>query len=240
MTSAAEEIPSLVRALHKLQVYLSQDFLGGPRWLKMSWVINFQKGGTLVFVLLLMFLFGNFGLASWVYLALHGSYGICWIIKHFAYKDRKWDTMITFGGAFMCFALTLGLYWAAPFLIVSGISPAPSLPLVAVCIILHTLGVAIMLSADAQKFFSLKVKTGLITDGMFKHIRHPNYLGEMMIYGTYALLAQHIAAWLILAWVWLAVFLPNMVMKEISLSRFSEWKAYKARTGFLLPKFFGL
>ena len=38
----------------RLRSYLSEDFLGGPRVLKLNWVINFQKGGTLPFVLALM------------------------------------------------------------------------------------------------------------------------------------------------------------------------------------------
>ena len=39
----------------------------------------------------------------------------------------------------------------------------------------------------------------------------------------------------VLAWVWLQVFLPNMKMKESSMSRYPEWDDYCARTGFLLP-----
>jgi steroid 5-alpha reductase family enzyme len=37
-----------------------------------------------------------------------------------------------------------------------------------------------MIAADAQKYFTLRVQRGLITSGMFRYIRHPNYLGEMM------------------------------------------------------------
>ena len=38
----------------RLRTYLSEDFGGGARPVKMNWVINFQKGGTLPFVLALM------------------------------------------------------------------------------------------------------------------------------------------------------------------------------------------
>jgi steroid 5-alpha reductase family enzyme len=64
-------------------------------------------------------------------------------------------------------------------------------------------------------------------------VRHPNYLGEMMLYGSFALLAQHWAPWVVLAWVWLGVFVPNMLRKEASMSRYPEWAAYKACSGFL-------
>ena len=43
---------------------------------------------------------------------------------------------------------------------------------------------------DAQKYYTLQNKKQLITDGMFRYIRSPNYLGEVMIYSSYALLAN--------------------------------------------------
>jgi hypothetical protein len=98
------------------------------------------------------------------------------------------------------------------------------------------LGVAIMLSADAQKYFTLRQRRGLITDGLFARMRHPNYLGEMMVYAAYALLVRHPLPWAILGWIWLQIFGTNMVMVEASLARYPEWNAYRARTGMLLPR----
>jgi hypothetical protein len=45
----------------------------------------------------------------------------------------------------------------------------------------------------------------------------------------------HWLPFLVLAWVWIGVFLVNMVMKEARMSRHAEWDAYRARTGWLLP-----
>ena len=67
-------------------------------------------------------------------------------------------------------------------------------------------------------------------------MRHPNYLGEMVLYASFAVVAGHWIPWLVLAWVWLALFVPNMLGKEASMSRYPEWAAYKARTGMLLPR----
>jgi protein-S-isoprenylcysteine O-methyltransferase Ste14 len=71
---------------------------------------------------------------------------------------------------------------------------------------------------------------------MFARTRNPNYLGEMMIYGAYALLVRHGLPWLVLAWVWGVVFVPNMLLKEASLSRYPGWSAYRAATGLLWPR----
>lgn len=215
--------------------YLSDDFLGGPKVLKMAWVVNLQKGATLPFVLALMWAYDNWSTVAWTYAALHGGYGLCWLLKDALFPDPNWEKRITFGGAVMAWVLVLGLYWLFPWLLISRhvqVSPA----LLAGAVLLHTLGVVIMMCADAQKNFTLKVRRGLITTGWFARVRHPNYLGEMMLYGAYALLVQHWVPWLVLAWVWTGVFLPNMITKERSMSRYPEWPAYHARSGFLLPK----
>ena len=231
----------VVKSWSAFTQFMSQQFLGGPRVLKLAWVINFQKGGTLLFIGALMLWYQNFSAAAWVYLALHGSYGLCWVLKDSVFPDPAWQVRVTFGGAFMAFALVLGLYWLFPWLLISpvlGPRAAPSHALLALCIGLHTLGVVIMMSADCQKYYTLKYRKGLIEDGMFRHVRNPNYLGEMMLYGSYALLVGHWIPWLVLGWVWGCFFLPNMLLKDVSLSRHPGWARYKARTGLVLPRLF--
>jgi protein-S-isoprenylcysteine O-methyltransferase Ste14 len=129
----------------------------------------------------------------------------------------------------------LGLYWLAPVLIVTQRIEAP-LWLLGTATLTYVLGVVVMMGSDAQKYFVLKARRGLITDGFFARVRHPNYLGEMLLYGSFAALSLHWAPWLVLAWVWLGVFVPNMVRKERSMARYPEWAAYAARTGFLVPR----
>ncbi len=231
--------PAWAAALGRLSNYLSQDFLGGPRRLRLAWVINAQKGGTLVFVGALMVAYDNTSTEAWIYLALHGSYGIAWILKDLCFPDPRWRVRVTLGGAFMSFALVLGLYWVFPVLIISDALQPRSVAgpaLLGSAIAIHTLGLFLMVGADAQRHFTLKNRTGLITDGFFRYVRRPNYLGEMMVYAAYALMVRHWVAWAILAWVWGMIFLPNMVLTDASLARHDGWSAYKARTGLLLPR----
>jgi protein-S-isoprenylcysteine O-methyltransferase Ste14 len=90
--------------------------------------------------------------------------------------------------------------------------------------------------SDAQKYFTLQLKKGLITDGLFGRTRNPNYLGEILIYLAYAMLSFHRLPFGILgAWIF-GFFLPNMRKKDASMVRYPEFAAYKARTGMLLPK----
>jgi steroid 5-alpha reductase family enzyme len=53
---------------------------------------------------------------------------------------------------------------------------------------MYNFGLVLMMGADGQKYFTLRIKKGLLNDGFMKWSRNPNYVGEMMIYGSFALL----------------------------------------------------
>ena len=183
-----------------------------------------------------MAVYQNFTLAPWVYLALHGTYGIMWLIKDSLYPDRQWEEEIPLAMGIVTF-IFLGLYWVAPFILISS-GVQPSAPLIAVAIATNLFGVFLHYGSDAQKYFTLKYKSGLITEGFFSRSRNPNYLGEILIYLGFAMLAQHWLPLLILGSFFAFVFAPNMVKKDKSLSRYPEFAAYKERSGLLLPKLF--
>jgi protein-S-isoprenylcysteine O-methyltransferase Ste14 len=219
----------------RLRDHLTDDFLGGPKALKFAWVINLQKGGTLPFVLALMGWYDCWSATAWVYLGLHGSYGLIWLLKDRLFPDPGWEKRITFGGALNAWLFVLGPYWIAPWLIVSQRIEQPPAVLGG-AVLLYAVGVVLMTGADAQKFFVLRARPGLIVDGFFARTRNPNYLGEMMLYASFALLAGHWLPWLVLLWVWGGVFLPNMLRKDRRMARHPEWATYRARTGRLLPR----
>ncbi len=235
----ATPAPAWAVGMRKFTDYLSKDFLGGPRPWKFSWIINFQKGGSFFFFGFLIWYYQNTSTAAWVYLALHGGYGLVWLIKDLTFPDPNWQIKITLGAGINAFLAVLGLYWVFGWLLISRTSqpvyPLPEAVWFALCISLCLLGSVIMIAADAQKFYTLRLQRGLITDGMHRWVRHPNYLGEMMIYGSFAMLVWHWFPVLVLAWVWLGLFAVNMVMKEASMSRYPDWAAYKKRSWWLIP-----
>jgi protein-S-isoprenylcysteine O-methyltransferase Ste14 len=237
-TVKKQDAPHWVRTINAFNTYITQDLFGGPKLVKMAWVINLHKFLIVFVVALLMIRFNNNSTAAWVYMALHGIYGICWLLKHVVFRDPKWEVRVTFGGAAATFIL-LATYWVAPYLLISDVlgpnRPAPSNGLMAFCIALFTVGLMTMVAADCQKQFTLKYRRGLITEGMFRYVRHPNYLGEMMLYASYALMVQHWIPWVILVYWWTTLFLVNILMIESSISRYPEWETYKARTGMLVP-----
>lgn len=238
--STPEPPPRWASRLREATNFLVHDLGGGPRPWTLAWVINFQKAGTFVFLGILMWHYQHTTTAAWVYLALHGSYGLAWLVKDLAFPDPAWQVRITVGGGLAAFAGVLGWYWVFGWLLISGASspqyPLPDGAWFALCISLCLLGTVIMIAADAQKFFTLRERRGLITDGLHRFIRHPNYLGEIMIYGSFALMVWHWLPVVVLACVWVGLFAVNMTLKEASLARYPEWSAYRARTGWLLPR----
>ncbi|MGY6588193.1 MAG: methyltransferase family protein [Wenzhouxiangella sp.] len=234
--------PAWAAFLRRLTTWLVEDCLGGPRPWKFAWVINFQKGGTLVFLAALIWYYDNTSTAAWLYLALHGGYGLVWLIKDWSFPDPGWQKRITIMGGINAFLGVLGWYWLFGWLLISGASdptyPLPEAIWFALCTVLCLVGSVLMIAADAQKYYTLRLQKGLVTDGVHRYIRHPNYLGEIMIYASFALMVWHWLPWLVLAWVWIGVFAVNMLHKEASLSRYPQWTAYKKRSWWLVPRVF--
>ncbi|NEQ43802.1 MAG: DUF1295 domain-containing protein [Leptolyngbya sp. SIOISBB] len=204
--------------------------------MKIKHVINLHKAITFLVVLGLMMAYQNFTLAPWVYLALHGTYGLLWLLKDRIYPDKQWEQVLPLPMVFTTFVI-LGLYWVAPLLLISrGVEPP--LPLVAIAIALNILGVFLHYGSDAQKYYTLKYRQGLITEGFFARCRNTNYLGEILIYLPFAMLSMHWLPFVILGGFVAGIFVPNMRKKDRSLSRYPEFAAYQANSGLLLPQLF--
>lgn len=231
--------PAWAVRMRNVSTWLSQNCGGGPRPWKLAWIVNFQKCGTFLFLGALMAYYGNTSPAAWIYLAMHGTYGLVWLMKDVSFPDHSWQTRVTILGGINSFLFVLAPYWAFGWLLISGTVqpdyPLPDNAWFCLCISLCIFGSALMIAADAQKFYTLRVKRGLITDGVHRYIRHPNYLGEMMIYGSFAMMVWHWLPVLVLAWVWLGLFAVNMALKEASMSRYPEWAEYKRRSWWLVP-----
>lgn len=242
-STALSRAPGWAARISRVNDRLLYDLGGGPRPLKFAWIVNTQKAGTFAFLGFLMWWYASVtpaatSAAAWVFLALHGGYGLVWLIKDLAFPDPGWQKRITLPSSLVA-ATGLGLYWSFGWLLISGTAnltyPLPDPAWFCLCITLCLTGTAIMVAADAQKYFTLRERRGLITDGMFRHIRHPNYLGEMMVYGSLALMVWHWFPALVLAVIWIGLFAVNMTLKEASMARYPEWADYKRRSWWLLP-----
>lgn len=202
----------------------------------MKHAINLQKGLTAWVVLGLMFWYDNFSIGAWVYLALHGSYGFLWLLKDRVYPDKRWEEQVSIPKGVLVF-LSLVTYWIAPFVLISQYK-MPGEIIIATAVALNMFGSVLHFGSDAQKYFTLKYKPGLITEGFFARCRNPNYLGELMIYVGFAMLSMSWMGYIGIALFFSFVFIPGMLKKEKSLSRYPEFAEYKRRSGFMWPALF--
>ena len=150
--------------------------------MKQKYFIDSHKGITFLFILFLLYFYNAWdNMTILIYFALHGSYGILWILKSYIFPDRQWELQCSLWyGLLIWFGLAL--YWITPYLIIRYNPVIPNWYLVC-AIIIYIFGVFFHFTSDMQKFIQLKYNPNqLITDGMFKKIRNINYLGELFIY----------------------------------------------------------
>lgn len=199
-------------------------------------VINLHKILVSPIVLLLMWHYNNWSSSSFLYLGLHGSYTLLWILKQELYPDKRFEQVLPVWTGFLTPFLPLAAYYVAPFLLISQQTTIPNWVFAAAPAI-FTIGIFLHYVGDAQKYYTLRLRQGLITEGLFARTRNPNYLGEIMIYGSFALVSWHLLSLIALTG-WTVYFVINMRRKDRSMARHDDFEAYKQKTGQLLPKIY--
>jgi len=72
-----------------------------------------------------------------------------------------------------------------------------------------------------------------------KYSRNPNYVGEILIYSSFALCVQRNEFWAVLFFMWTVIFISRMVQKDYSLSKKLGWDEYASHSWMLFFKFGG-
>jgi protein-S-isoprenylcysteine O-methyltransferase Ste14 len=206
--------------------------------MKQKHFIDSHKGVTFIAILALMAYFNQWNNpTAWVYLALHGTYGILWVLKSQVFPDINWEKKTSPWYGLVIWA-SLTLYWIPPFLLLSRSVQAPAW-LLGLAVSVNVLGVFLHYTSDMQKYTALKLNPGhLITDGMLARVRNINYFGELLIYAAFASLAMTWLAFVPLALFVAAYWFPNMLRKEKVLSKFPEFEEYKRKSKLFLPFLF--
>jgi steroid 5-alpha reductase family enzyme len=193
------------------------------------------KACTVLVVLTMMTIYGQWqNTTAWIYLALHGTYGILWVLKNNFFPDRSWEreTSLSFGIGIIG---GLMLYWVSPWIITSQGVEAPNW-LLAVCISLNIFGVFFHFVSDMQKYTILQIHPNqLIKTGMFKRTRNINYFGELLIYLSFALLSMHPIPLLILLLYIILVWMRYMRRKDRSLAKYPDFTEYKQSSKLFIP-----
>jgi len=206
--------------------------------MRLNYFIDSNKGVTFLAILAMMAVYHQWSNpTAWVYLALHGTYGILWVLKTQLFPDANWIRKTSLWFGLVSWAV-LVLYWIPAWLVMSRRVQAPFW-LLAACISLYTFGVFFVFTGDMQKFTALKLRPGeLITDGMFGLSRNINYFGELLIYLAFAILPLTPWAFLPLAAFIVTFWIPNIVRKEKILASLPGFAEYKKKVKLFFPFLF--
>ena len=71
--------------------------------------LSASQGATFFYVLGLMYFFDCWTLGAYAYLALHGSYGFCWLLKEAVFPDPSWMRKVTVVSFFADFIMVCRL-----------------------------------------------------------------------------------------------------------------------------------
>ncbi|KAI8612857.1 hypothetical protein BC830DRAFT_1170717 [Chytriomyces sp. MP71] len=198
-------------------------------------VINTFKFAALPFCVGLMAYHRNYSWTASIFTAMHGTYGILWIVKDRLFPDPQWEANVPIESTILT-ATIMTTYLAADYLCISRFVEVTPF-FAASCIAMHSIGMVLMMGTDTQRHFQLKYKKGLISDGWMSKSRNTNYLGETMIYGSYFLMSQHWFPWVLPGMVMTLMFMGNMTRKEKSLRKKDGAEEYFKKSWAFFPKF---
>jgi len=228
------------KILSKFSNYLMYDFLGGPKIFTAQSVIKWFYPTVFVVGLSIKLLVGNSSIYSWVSSSLYFSYVLFWVLRSFTIPDASWSHKQTLASNlvlvfFNFMTKSVGLYFVLDYR--PNQYPTSEGPWIGLSVLVYLIGFTFFIFSDVQKYYTLQQKKGLIVSGIFRYIRHPNYLGEILIYTSFTMLAFD---WIPFIWsstFLLGTFLINISVKEASMSRYPEWKIYTKKAGLFWPKF---
>ena len=213
---------------------------------KQKYFIDSHKGITPLFIIFLISFYNAWNnIEAIIYLALHGTYGVLWATKSFIYPDKQWESRVNIWYGILIW-LFLSFYWLSAYIIVTGnhfieikflhnLGPV----YLGVLISMYIFGVFLHFTSDMQKYISLKLNPGkLITQEMFSRSRNTNYLGELFIYLGFILIAKDYLPLMALLIIIVFVWIPNMIRKDKSLSRYNNFDEYKRKAKFFFPFIF--
>lgn len=198
-----------------------------------------------------MLVTNNYSPRATLMTGLFGAYGIVWVIKSNVYPDLnfyngqqariKANGLVPMWVDYLTKFAFVGVYFLYPVLSVTNTA---ELHPIVICLssLFFCIGGFFHWAGDAQRYFQLKFKPGcLITDGFYAHVRHPSYLGEILMWISLTLLAgpMNILSWFPVLWLVMITILVGVPTKEKSLSRYGdEFLQWKENVPMLLPRLF--
>ncbi|AFZ26176.1 putative membrane protein [Cylindrospermum stagnale PCC 7417] len=198
--------------------------------------INTAKALTIVCLVAFAFIFGIHDLRQVIYLCLHISYCLWWLLEQWFYPQRR--QLFNQPALLIAFIFTLlyvGVFYAFPGYL-AFTNPVPlSITEAAIALPLYTFGTLINAAADVQKLTSKQYSTGLVSDGIWRFSRNINYFGDLLRYLSFSVVAGSPWAYLLPGSI-LLLYLQRMSQKEQSMpGKYPNYPEYQQSSARLIP-----
>ena len=134
-----------------LMDFLVYELPPGPACIPLYFIVNLNKGTMMIYLLGLMIYYDNWSLGAWIYVALHGNYGIIWTLKDRVFPDIGFERKQTLTSLIATFVCVLLPYYCIGFWHISSTEEKnrnPSLERIFCAIQLYCLGVVLMVLTD--------------------------------------------------------------------------------------------
>ena len=96
------------------------------RMVTVNWIINAHKILVTPIVLAMMWYFHNWSAAAFLYLGLHGTYTLLWLVKQFVFADKRFAQPIPLRIGVLTRFLPLMAYMIGPYLLISQHTVPPN------------------------------------------------------------------------------------------------------------------
>ncbi|MEM9117308.1 MAG: DUF1295 domain-containing protein [Cyanobacteria bacterium P01_F01_bin.56] len=198
--------------------------------------INIAKAVTILCLLALCLVYGIQNERQVLYLCLHISYCVWWLFEQWLFPHRRHifaesASVMTL----VAIVLFVGVFYALPgYLAFTNPTPISYLA-IAIALPLYIFGSLINTSADIQKMTAKSMGAGLVKDGAWRHVRNINYLGDLMRYTSFAVVAGSPWAYILPANI-AALYIQRILQKEQSMaSKYADFDAYRTSSRRLIP-----
>src|SRR5262245_49997400 len=131
----------------------NQGKVTGANGMTVATYINAHKVLVVPVVLGLMWFYDNWSTDAFIYLSIHGTYSILWLLKHSMYADRRFEEKVPLWMGTLCIFLPLAGYYIAPYMLISRDVSVPP-PLVGLALFVYILGIFFHYVSDAQKYYT--------------------------------------------------------------------------------------
>lgn len=199
--------------------------------------INIAKTVTIFFLIGCALILGIHDQRQVIYLCLHISYCLWWLIEQLFYPQRAKVMFSDPAGVVELIAsiIIVGFLYALPGYL-AFTNPTPiSFITVAIALPCYIFGTLINATADVQKLTAKQYGAALVQDNIWRFSRNINYFGDLLRYLSFAIVAGSPWGYLVPGLVFV-IYLQRILAKEKTMSeKYSDYSEYQKKSTRLIP-----